>query len=264
MPEPIHPTAVIHPDARVGDGIRVGPFAVVDAGVTLGDGCTLGPHVYLTGRTAIGRKNSFGPGCVIGEAPQDLKYGGEDTELVIGDGNDFREHVTVHRSNTPDEATRIGDECFLMAHSHVGHNSVLGSRVVLANGALLGGHVTVDDQAFISGNCVVHQFVRIGRLAMMQGISGLSKDLPPFTMARQVNGICGLNVVGMRRAGMGAEERTELKRLYRVLFRSGLNTSRALERARDEFGGEAAREMIEFVASSKRGIPPDVGYRKDD
>ena len=260
----IHATAVVHPEAQVGRDVEMAPYAVVDAGVTLGDGCVLGPHVYLTGRTTIGKGNIFRAGCVIGEAPQDLRYAGEDTELIIGERNQFREHVTVHRSNSVDEPTRIGDDNLFMAHCHVGHNSVVKNRVILANGALLGGHVTVEDQVFISGNAVVHQFVRIGRLSMMQGNSGLSKDLPPFTMAREINGICGLNVVGLRRAGISQEERTELKRLYRLLFRSDMSVTEGVRRAREEFTGQAALEMIEFIAASKRGTPGDTGAAKGD
>jgi len=146
-----------------------------------------------------------------------------------------------------------------MAHCHVGHNCILGDSVILANGALLGGHVEVADRVFISGNCLAHQFVRIGRMALMQGGSGISKDLPPFTIARGDNGICGLNVVGLRRAGFNAEQRTELKQLYKLLFRSGMRMQDALSRAKVEFQSAPAVEMIEFVAATKRGICADTG-----
>jgi UDP-N-acetylglucosamine acyltransferase len=197
----------------------VGPYAVIDEGVEVGAGCIIGPQVYLTGVTIIGAHNRFYAGCVIGEGPQDLKYNGEATRLRIGDGNVFREHVTVHRSNNAAEETVIGTQNYLMANSHVAHNCHLGDGIILANGALLGGHVTVDDRAFISGNCVVHQFVHVGTLALMQGGSAISKDLPPYTVARGDNGICGLNTVGLRRAEVPAADRLELKQLYRALFR---------------------------------------------
>lgn len=213
----------------------------------------------LTGVTTIGANNQFHTGCVIGDAPQDLKYKGEPTRLRIGDQNVFREHVTVHRSSKLQEDTVVGSNNFLMAHSHVGHNTVLGNHVILANGALLGGHVTVADRAFISGNCLAHQFVRIGTLALMQGGSAISKDLPPFTIARGHNGICGLNVVGMRRAGFSTEDRLQIKRLYHLLFRSGKKLNSALEAAGKEFSNPAAQMMIDFIASSKRGICADTG-----
>jgi len=263
VPDMIHPTAIIDPRAEVDPTVQVGPCAVIDTGVRVGPGCVLGPHVYLTGQTVIGARNRFHAGCVIGDAPQDLKYGGEPTGLVIGEDNVFREHVTVHRSNTPEEVTRIGSHCFFMASSHVGHNSVVGNRVIMANGALLGGHVEVHDQAFLSGHCLVHQFVRIGRLALMQGRSGVGLDLPPYTVARGVNQLCGLNIVGLRRAGLSAEERLDLKSAYKTLFRAGHRIEEALKWARQGAKFEHARAMIEFVAASKRGVVRDAGSRED-
>ena len=173
----LHPTAIIAPTARLAADVQVGPYAVIDAQVTLGPGCVVGPHTHLTGHTTIGARNRFHAGCVIGDAPQDLKYKDEPTRLRIGDGNVFREHVTVHRSNKLAEDTVIGSNCLFMANCHIGHNSNVGNHVIIANGALLGGHVTVEDRAFISGNCLLHQFVRVGTLAMMQGGSGIGKAL---------------------------------------------------------------------------------------
>jgi UDP-N-acetylglucosamine acyltransferase len=255
----IHATAVIHPKAEVHPTVRVGAYAVIDADVVIGPECEIGPHVYLTGVTRIGAHNRFHAGCVIGDAPQDLKYRGEPTRLRLGDHNVFREHVTVHRSSTTTGQTSIGHDNLLMTNSHVGHDTVLGNNVILTNGALLGGHVVVEDRAIISGNCLVHQFTRIGAGAMMQGGAAISKDLPPFTVARGDNGMCGLNVIGLRRAGITAEERLALKRLYRLLFRSGKPLRGAIEEARAQFGGEACRRMIEFVAASRRGICRDTG-----
>ncbi len=255
----IHPTAIVHPKARLDSGVRVGPYAVIDEAVEVGPECVIGPHVYLTGVTGIGARNRFYAGCVIGEAPQDLKYKDEPTRLRIGEGNVFREHVTVHRSNKGSEATIIGSQNFLMANSHVAHNCVLGNGVILANGALLAGHVTVADRAFISGNCVVHQFVRVGTLALMQGGSAISKDLPPYTVARGDNGICGLNTIGLRRAGLTPAERLELKQLYHALFRGAQNLRTALAAARKKFTSAPARVLLDFVAGSKRGICFDVG-----
>jgi UDP-N-acetylglucosamine acyltransferase len=255
----IHPTAIVHPSAQLDPSVAVGPYAIVDEHVVLGARCVAGPHVHLTGRTTIGAGNRFHTGCVIGDAPQDLKYTDAPTCLRIGDDNVFREHVTVHRSNKVEEDTVIGVGNFFMAHSHVGHNARVGSHVIIANGALLAGHVVVGDRVFISGNCLLHQFVRVGTLALMQGGSAISKDLPPYTVARGDNGICGLNIVGLRRAGLGSEERLELKKLYHVLFRSGQNLSHALAVAELRFSGDRARVLMDFVASSKRGVCTDMG-----
>ena len=255
----IHPTAIIHPKAKLDSTVRVGPYAIIDEGVEIGPDCVVGPQVYLTGLTTIGARNRFYAGCVIGEAPQDLKYSGEPTGLRIGDGNVFREHVTVHRSNKAADHTVIGCHCLFMASSHVAHDCRLGDQVILANGVLLGGHVTVDDRALLSGNCLVHQFVRVGTLAMMQGGSAISKDLPPYSMARGDNGICGLNTVGLRRAGLTPAERLELKQLYRVLFREGQNLRAATVSARARFSSAPAQVMLDFLAGSKRGVCRDTG-----
>ncbi len=260
----IHPTAVVHPKAVLDPSVTVGPYAVIDEGVVIGPECVIGPYVYITGQTVIGARNRFHAGCVIGDAPQDLKYKGEPTRLRIGDGNVFREHVTVHRSNNPEEETVIGSNNFLMQHSHVAHNCVIGNHVIVAGGALLAGHVIVHDRAFISGNCLVHQFTRVGTLAMMQGGAAISKDLAPFTVALRENEICGLNIVGLRRAGVPPEERLELKRLYRVLFREGRNLSAALAIAREQFHSPSARAMLDFIAESKRGICTHRSSRTTD
>ena len=259
----IHPTAIIHPRAKLEATVQVGPYTVIDEGVEVGPDCVIGPQVYLTGLTTIGAHNRFYAGCVIGEAPQDLKYTGEPTRLRIGDHNIFREHVTAHRSNQPAEETVIGSRNFLMAHSHVAHNCRLGNGVILANGALLGGHVTLEDRAFLSGNCIVHQFVRVGTLALMQGGSAISKDLPPYTVARGDNGICGLNTVGLRRAGLTPAERLELKQLYRALFREGRNLRAAVAGAQEKFSSAPAKVMLNFVAASTRGVCFDVGERRE-
>ena len=255
----IHPTAIIHPKAKLEASVRVGPFAVIDEGVELGPGCVVGPHVYLTGQTRIGAENRFHAGCVIGDAPQDLKYRDEPTRLRIGDGNVFREGVTVHRSTKMDGETVVGSNNYLMANSHVGHNCIVGDQVILANGAMLGGYAEAQDRAFISGNCLVHQFCRVGTLAMMQGSSAVSRDLPPFCTALEVNLICGLNVVGLRRANFPPAERMELKKLYRFLFRSGRNLREAVAAARKDFCSAPAGILLEFVANAKRGVCADVG-----
>ena len=231
----IHSTAVIHPKAKLDTTVQVGPYAVIDADVELGAGCVVGPHVYLTGITKAGTGNHFHPGSVIGDAPQDLKYKGAPTGVNIGDHNVFRENTTVNRATFEGEATKIGSHNLFMAGAHIAHNCVVGNYIIMANGAMFGGHVTVGDRAVVSGNCLVHQFCRIGTLGMMQGGSAISKDLPPFTVARGDNGICGLNVVGLRRAGFSAEDRLEVKKLYHMLFRSGEKSRRSRGRSAEKF-----------------------------
>ena len=250
----IHPTAVVYSGAQLDPTVEVGAYAVIDAQVTLGPGCRVGPFVHLTGVTTVGAGNVFHTGAVIGDAPQDLKYKDAPTRLRIGDGNIFREHVTVHRSNKLEEDTVIGAHGFYMAHAHIAHNCQLGDGVMMANGATLGGHVCVEDRAFISGNCLVHQFVRVGTLSMMQGGSAISKDLAPFTVAHENNNACGLNIVGLRRAGFSPAERLELKQLYRFLFREGRPLRAAATEALGLFTGAPAQRMLAFIVASKRGV----------
>jgi UDP-N-acetylglucosamine acyltransferase len=250
----IHPSAIISPGAQLDSSVEVGPFSIIDGQVSLGAGCRVGPHVYLTGHTTIGPDNRFHSHCVIGDAPQDVKYKDEPTVLRIGAHNLFREGVTVHRSAKLDGETVVGSHNFLMVNSHLGHNVRLGDRVIMANGAVLGGHVAVEDGVFISAYCMVHQFVRIGMLAIMQGGSALSQDLPPFTVARGDNNISGLNTIGLRRAGFSGTDRLELKRLYHKLFLAGQNLSQAAAEARKEFDSVHATRLLDFIAASKRGI----------
>jgi UDP-N-acetylglucosamine acyltransferase len=254
----VHPTAIVHPKAKLDSTVQVAPYAVIDEGVEIGANCVVGPHVYLTGETKIGSHNKFHAGCVIGDAPQDLKYKNEPTRLRIGDHNVFREHVTVHRATNSDGETLIGSHNYLMANCHIAHNCQLGDHIIIVNGALLAGHVTVQDRAFISGNCLIHQFARIGTLTMLQGMAGIGQDLPPFTIATGINTICGLNVIGLRRAGFTAEQRVELKRLYHLLFRSGKNLRAAIEEARKKFSSPTAKIMLDFVAGAKRGVCTDA------
>ena len=256
----IHPTAVIHPAAWLGAGTVVGPFAVIEEWVQLGDQCVVGPHVHLTGDTVAGQRNHFHAGCVIGDTPQDAKFAGDRTRLRIGHDNIFREHVTVHRSNQAAEDTVIGDGNCFMAGSHVGHNCRIGDRNILANGALLAGHVTLSDRAFVSGNCLVHQFCRIGRLALMQGGSAISKDLPPFCIARGDNGIAGLNTVGLRRAGIASADRLALRRAYQGLFRSANRRAVSLAATREAGAGNPlVEDLVACVEASRRGVCADTG-----
>ncbi len=258
----IHPTAVVHPDARIGPGCRIQPHAVIDAHVELGPGCEVGPGAYLTGHTVLGARNRIHAGAVLGDSPQDLKYDGAPTRLRIGDDNVFREHVTIHRSSRPDDDTVIGHGNLFMAGCHVGHNSHVGNHNIVANGALIGGHASLADRVFLSGNCLVHQFARIGRLALMQGGSGISRDLPPFCIAKGANGMAGLNVVGLRRAGFTPAQRLELRAAYHRLFRSRLPFAAVLAAVRSEFNhSPVVMELLDFVATSRRGVCRDTGSR---
>ena len=259
----IHPTALVDPRVQLPESIEIGPYSTIDAGVDIGSGCVLGPCVHLLGQTSIGKNNRFHSGTVIGDAPQDLKYRGAPTRLRIGDNNVFRENVTVHRSASFEDETLIGSGNFLMVGCHVGHNCVIGDQNIIANGALLGGHVTISSKVFISGNCLVHQFCRIGRLALMQGGAAISKDLPPFTIARGDNCVCGLNTIGLRRGGIPGDARLELKRLYHLLLRSSTRMSARLREAKQEFHSQFALEFIQFVEESKRGVCVDASGQTD-
>ena len=252
----IHPTAVIDSGARLGADVSVGPFAVIERQVEVGAGCVIGPHVTILPHTTLGPGCQVHAGAVLGDLPQDLGFKGDETWVRIGARCVSREGVTIHRGTKPGTATEVGDECFLMATAHLAHNVKLGSRVIIANGTMLGGYVQVGERAFISGAVVIHQFVRIGRLAMLGGQVGLSKDVPPFCTALSgvVNTVVGLNVVGMRRAGLGTAERQSIKEAFALLYRSGLNVSQAVERIRAAVPAGPALELAEFVAHSQRGI----------
>ncbi|MGL6094325.1 MAG: acyl-ACP--UDP-N-acetylglucosamine O-acyltransferase [Fimbriiglobus sp.] len=256
MPRLIHPTAVISSEARLADDVTVGPYAVIDGPVTLGPGCTVAPTAHLIGPLNAGRDNHFGTGCVIGGAPQHLGYKGEPTRVEIGDGNTFREHVTVHRAMPATGATRIGNHNLLMVNSHVAHDCRVGDHCLFANGAVIGGHVEVGDRALLSGNSAVHQSCRIGRLALLSGTSSVTQDMPPFWIAQGgVNHVCGVNVIGMRRAGLPAAEISAARHAFRVMHLRGLAVTAAatqLEQSHGEF--VVVRELIEFVRTTKRGI----------
>ncbi len=257
-----HPTALISDEAQLPADVIVGPFAVIEGPVTVGPGCRIHSHARLIGPLTLGANNEVGTGSVIGGAPQHLGYKGELTNVEIGDGNVFREHVTVHRgmpaSASPGTGvTRIGDRGFFMAGSHIAHDCVVGNDVIFANCALIGGHVTVGDRAFISGNSAVHQFCRVGRLAFLSGASASSKDIPPFFVMQDVNYVRGLNLVGMKRAGVPPAERVAVRKAYRIIYltRPALPLNIALAKIDAELGTfPAVRELVDFIRTSKRGI----------
>lgn len=252
----IHPSAVIEPGAELGAGVKIGPFAFVGSGAVIGDGCTLGPGAVVHTGTTLGKNCRVHAHAVIGDEPQDLGFKGEPTFVVIGDGCIFREGVTVHRGTAPGSTTVIGNNCFLMSNSHVAHNCHLGNNVILVNGVLLAGHVHVGDRAFFGGNCGIHQFCRVGRLAIVGGMSSISCDVPPFCMTAsgQFNELIGLNTVGLKRGGMTPDQRATIKFDYKILFRSGLSLPKAVEQCRALRPDPLTDELCEFVTSSKRGV----------
>lgn len=254
----IHATAIVDPKAEMGAGVEIGPYAVIEGGVRLGDNCRVGPHAVLHTGTRLGEGCRVHAHAILGDVPQDLKFAGVESFVDIGPGSVIREGVTVHRGTKPGSSTIVGSGCFLMVNSHLGHNAKIGDHVILANGVLLAGDVEVGDRAFLSGNVIVHQFTRIGRLAMISGGGGIGKDVPPFCMTAGVsrNTVAGLNVIGMRRAGLCAPDRMQVKRAFEILYRSGLNVSQALERMKEEFTAGPAAEWIPFIEQSRRGVCP--------
>jgi UDP-N-acetylglucosamine acyltransferase len=242
--------------AQLGADVQVGPYAVIEGAARIGDRCLIRAHAIIGAEVTMGFDNVVGYGAVIGAEPQDLAFRqGLHTEVRIGNSNRIREYCTIHRGTADGSATVVGDRCFLMAGAHLGHNVRLGNSVIIANNALLGGYVAIEDAVFIGGGSVFHQYVRVGRLAICQGMSAASKDIPPFTVAAGRNRVVGLNVVGLRRAGFSQEQRTEIKRAFELLYCESLNTTQALEAARSQSWGPEGAEFFGFVAASrKRGI----------
>ena len=254
----IHPTAIVDPSAQISANVEVGPFSVIGAQTVIGERTVIQSHVAIEGEVFIGAGNFIGHGAIIGAPPQDLSFSPErKTKIDIGNENVIREYCTIHRGSAEGSATKIGDKNFFMAGAHVGHNCEIGNNVIIANNCLLGGHVRVGDGAFLGGGGIFHQHMHIGRLALTQGGSGFSKDIPPFVIAAEINYVFGVNVVGLRRAGFSGQDRDEIKAAFKLLYTSGLNISQALEKADTMKFGKAAREFFEFVANAKkRGICP--------
>jgi UDP-N-acetylglucosamine acyltransferase len=255
----IHPTAIVSPRAELDSSVEVGPYAIIEEHVRIGAGTRVMAHAFLTGHTEIGRDNRIHMGAVIGHEPQDVKFQPSTrTFLRIGDRNIFREYCTVHRATDPESATVIGNDCFLMATAHVGHNCVIGNQVIICNGALVAGYVHVGDRAFLSGCVLIHQFTHVGRLAMFSGGARVSMDVPPFTLAAERNEVHALNMVGLKRAGLSPAAIAELKTLFKLFYRSGLNGTQALAEASraNAFATAEAKEFMEFVRHSPNGICP--------
>jgi UDP-N-acetylglucosamine acyltransferase len=249
----IHPTAIVEEGAQIGAQVEIGPYAVIGSGAVIGDRCRIQAHAVIEGSVRMGADNLIGYGAIIGAVPQDLSFDPKTTSSVeIGNRNRIREYCTIHRGSIEGSATTIGDDNFLMVGNHLGHNCTLGNGVVMANDCLLAGNVRIDDRAFIGGGSRFHQGIRMGRLVMAEG--RFTKNLPPFLSAAK-NEVYGFNIVGMRRANFSGAERDEIKRAFKLLYRSGLNTKQALEEAAKTVFGPVGREFFEFVANAgKRGI----------
>ena len=251
----IHPTAIVDPSADLGAGVTVGPYAIIEGPVTLGPGCTIRARAHLLGPVTAGAGNDFGINCVIGERAQHLLHADQPGEVVIGDHNTFREAVTVHRGTPERGATRIGSHNFLMGSSHVAHDCTLGDHCIFAQGAVIGGHVTVADRAFLSGNTSVHQHCRIGRLALLSASAVSTSDLPPYTITEGRNHLAGVNLVGMRRAGLSAVQIHAVRQAYRVLLQSRDLVRPSLLRIEKEWGHiDLVAEVVAFFRESKRGV----------
>jgi len=253
----IHPRAIVHPMAKIGEGVVIGADAIIDQFVEIGDRCEIRARAVVTGHTKIGNDNQIGYGAIIGSEPQDTSYRGEPSFVEIGDRNVFREYTTVNRGTKEGSSTKIGNDNFILTGAHIAHNCQVGNRVVLVNNVLLAGYAEVNDYAFMGGDSVVHQFTRIGCYAMVRGQTRLGMDVPPYCMAVDTNVVLGLNRLGLRRNGFDQERRRTIYAAYKVIYRSGLNRSQALAvlESAPEFANNPDIQLFcEFIKNSKRGI----------
>ncbi len=259
----IHDAAVVHPDARIDADVVIGPFAIVERDVAIGAGSRIAAHAVLKSGLRLGRRVQVHEGAVLGGDPQDLKYEGAPSYAVVEDDSVIREFVTIHRSARPEGATRVGRGTFLMGYSHIAHDCDIGEETIIASYAALAGHIQIGHRAFVSGGVVIHQFSRIGELSMIGGGSKVNLDVPPFFT---VDGVparaVGLNVVGLRRAGVSDDDLRVLKRAYRLLYRSKLARRNALQEI-DALSNEYARKVADFVRGSERGVCPDRAGRAE-
>jgi len=251
----IHPLAVVSPEATIAPSVQIGPFCVVESGANIGPGCIIESRVVVKEHTSLGANNRVFEGAVLGGLPQHVHVPENPGRVTIGSGNTIRENVTVHRALVPDHATTIGDNCMLMVNAHVAHDCHLGNNVIVTNNAMLAGHVRVDDRAYISGAAGVHQFCRIGVLAMVGGQAHLVQDVPPYVTVDGLSSlVVGLNKVGLRRAGYSPAAIQELMAAYRVIYRGGLRWADILEQLRTRFPTGPAALFYEFLSTTARGI----------
>lgn len=255
-------TAIVHPDAAIGPRTVIGEFCVVEQDVQIGANCLLEPYVYIKRWTTLGNDNEISAATVLGTDPLDKAFGGKRSYLRIGNGNKIREHYTISRGTKPESETVIGDGNYIMTSGHIAHNAILGDNIVVASSALVAGYVEIEDQAFLSGGVVVHQYSKIGRLAMIGGNTRVNLDVPPFFLYTDFNvAPRGLNIVGLRRAGFSVAEVQSLKTAYRMLYRSGFPLDKALTRIESELEGPHVAHLVRFIRNSKRGICRERGPR---
>ena len=251
----IHPSAIVHPAAVVGDDVRIGPMSVIEADVIVGDGCQIAAHVVIKDGTTLGTENSICEGAVLGGLPQHINVPEKPGRLVVGAGNTIRENVTFHLAMEEDGETVVGDNNLFMVNTHVAHDCRVGNNTIFANNSMLAGHVTVGDRAYLSGAAAVHQFCRIGTLSMVGGQAHVNKDVPPFvTLDGLSSHVVGLNSIGLRRAGVTNEEIAQLKRAYRVVYRSGLSWNEILQTLQEEYSEGTAAQFHQFLSMTTRGI----------
>lgn len=256
MPQ-IHPTAIVDSAAEIADDVIIGPHCIVEGPVKMGSGCRMWPHSCIYGPCEIGERNQFHHGAIIGHYPQDLSWKGTPGFVRIGNDNQFREYVTLHHSTKEGGATTVGNNGFFMATSHIAHDCTLGNRVIMANGALIAGHVCVGDGAFLSGGVVVHQFCRIGSLVMLQGRTAIAMHVPPFMLCSGLNEVHGINIVGLKRwEAFSRKDRQEIKEAYRILYRSGNSPARAVELLSEMPHGPAVSQLIDFLKRALEDTPP--------
>ncbi len=253
----IHSTAIVYAGAEVDPSCEIGPFAVIGPHVRMGAGNVVGAHAVVTGHTRLGQGNRVFPHAVVGEIPQDLKYRGEPTTLVIGDRNAFREFVTVHPGTVQGGGvTTIGNDCLFMANSHVAHDCTIGDGAIIANSVALGGHVVLEDHVHFGGLSGAHQFIRVGRVAFVSGATGVFLDVAPYcTVAGNRAELAGLNIVGMQRSGMSEDQIARVKQAYKIVFRSNLGLAEAMGQLEADLGNHPEiRHFMEFIKGSQRGI----------
>jgi UDP-N-acetylglucosamine acyltransferase len=247
--------AIVSKGAKIAPGVEIGPYAVVEDGAELGENVKVYPHAYIAGGAAINEGSEIHMGAVIGHLPQDLTFDRDKkTYTKIGRHTVIREYATIHRATKEGSATVIGDNCYIMAGAHAGHDCHIGNNVILANCALLAGHVLVEDCVFISGNVVVHQYCRIGELSMIGGFTGINKDVPPYMLVRGPSVVRSVNLVGLRRAGVSRELIRDIQEAYKLLYMSNLNTAQAIEGIKKLNPSKELDHLVEFIRGSKRGI----------